>query len=97
MGVATGGLGGGAEVIGAAFLLLGAAGLCFGVGLVKGPTIADRVNATNGLMLVGMSAVVIDAVSSGRGSFLPAVFVVSLVSFVGTGMVARYIEARSVR
>jgi multicomponent Na+:H+ antiporter subunit F len=81
-------------VILAAALLLAVAGLLFGYRMLTGPTLADRVIGVNGLLLVGMSAVVVQAIDSERGAFLPVVVVVALVGFIGTGMVARYIEGR---
>lgn len=74
--------------------MLAAAGLLFGFRMLAGPTLADRMIGINGLLLVGMSAVVIQAIDSDRGAFLPALVVVSLVGFISTGMVARYIEGR---
>lgn len=81
-------------IIGAAMVLLVAAGLLFSVRLLAGPTLADRINALNGLLVVGMSAIAAQAVHTGRGSFLMVVVVLALVGFVGTAMVARFIESR---
>ena len=81
-------------MIAAAVALLLAAGLMFGYRAAAGPTLADRMIGVNGLLLVGTSAVGAHAVASGRGAFVPAVVVVSLVDFIGTGMVARYLERR---
>lgn len=74
-------------------VLVLAAGLFFGR-LVVGPTLADRVNAVNGLLIVGTIAVAAHAMETGQGSFLPVLVVVALVGFVGTAMVARFIEGR---
>lgn len=46
----------------------------------------------SGMLTSGMGAIVVQAADSGRGSFLPVLVVVSLVGFVGTGMIARFIE-----
>jgi multicomponent Na+:H+ antiporter subunit F len=81
-------------VIEIALVVLALAGLCFGARMVLGPTLADRVVGLSGLLATGMSAVVAQAVRSGTGAFLPSLVVVSLVGFVGTGMVARYLEGR---
>ncbi len=78
----------------AAAAMLVLAGGCFFVRMAVGPTLADRMIGVNGLLLVGTSAVGAHAVASGRGAFVPAVVVVSLVGFIGTGMVARYLERR---
>jgi len=81
-------------VIDVAFVLLGLATLCFGYRTVAGPTLTDRMTGVSGILIVGMAAVVIHAVSTGRGAFLPALVVVALVGFVGTGMLARFIESQ---
>jgi multicomponent Na+:H+ antiporter subunit F len=81
-------------VIAAATTLLLLAAACFGYRSLAGPTLADRMIGVNGLLLVGMSAIAVHAVESGRGAFLPALVAVSLVGFIGTGMIARYLERR---
>ena len=70
------------------------AAVLFGYRLLIGPTLADRVNALNGLLVVGASAIAADAVRIGGGPFIPVVVVLTLVGFVGTAMVARFIESR---
>jgi multisubunit Na+/H+ antiporter MnhF subunit len=81
-------------VIVASFIVLLIAGVLFGYRLLVGPTLADRINALNGLLVVGTSAIAASAVQTGRGAFLPVLVVVALVGFVGTAMVARFIESR---
>jgi multisubunit Na+/H+ antiporter MnhF subunit len=41
-----------------------------------------------------MCAIAADAVRTQRGAFLPILVVIALVGFVGTAMVARFIESR---
>ena len=84
-------------MINAAFALLGLAGICFAVRLVVGPRLSDRVMGLDGLIIVGVSAVAIRAMSTGDGSFLPVLVVVTLVGFVGTSASARFIEGHSNR
>ncbi len=74
--------------------MLGVAGLCFALRLVVGPTLSDRVMAIDGLVLVGIGAVAIRAMTTGNGAFLPVLVVVTLVGFVGTAASARFIEGR---
>lgn len=74
----------------AVVLVLAAA--CFTYRLLQGPTLADRVIAVDGLLVVGASAIAVAAVRSGSGAFLPVLVVVTLVGFVGTAVVARFIE-----
>ena len=62
--------------------------------MLRGPSLADRVVAINGLLLVGMGAIAARAVQTGVGAFLNVLVVVALVGFIGTAMVARFIEGR---
>jgi len=75
-----------------ALALLGLAVLCFGYRTVAGPSLSDRMTGVNGMLTSGMAAVVVHAVSTNNGAFLPVLVVVALVGFVGTGMMARFIE-----
>ena len=81
-------------MIEASFLLLVAAGACFGFRMLAGPTMADRAVGLNGLVITGMIAICLHAITTDTGSFLPVLVVLSLVGFLGTAMVARYIESR---
>ena len=81
-------------MIAATFVTLVVAAALFMYRLLKGPTLADRVNALNGLLVVGTIAIATQAMDTGRGAFLPVLVVVTLVGFVGTAMVARFIEGR---
>lgn len=76
------------------YALLLAAGACFAYRLVRGPTLADRVIGVNGLLVVGMSTIAVAAAASGNGAFIPVVIVLTLVGFVGTAIIARYVEGR---
>lgn len=75
-------------------IALAIAGVLFTYRLLIGPTLADRVNALNGILIAGMCAIAADAVRTQRGAFLPILVVIALVGFVGTAMVARFIESR---
>lgn len=79
-------------MIAATFAVLGLAVACFGYRTLAGPTLADRMIGVSGMLVAGMAVVVVRAVEHDDGSFLPVLVVVSLVGFVGTGMVARFIE-----
>lgn len=81
-------------MIAATFVVLVIAGALFMFRLLKGPTLADRVNALNGLLVVGTIGIAAHAMDTGRGAFLPVLVVVALVGFVGNAMVARFIEGR---
>jgi len=82
-------------VIAVIFGVLLLAGACFAFRLWRGPSVVDRVVAVDGLLVVGVAALVVNALRTGRGAFIPVVVVTSLVGFVSTSVVARYIEARS--
>jgi multicomponent Na+:H+ antiporter subunit F len=77
-----------------AFVLLGVAALGFAYRLVRGPSVADRVVALDGLLLLVVSALAVDAARTGSGAFVDAAVVVGLLGFVGTGVAARFIEQR---
>lgn len=79
----------------AALVVLGVAAVLFAVRLVSGPTLADRVVALNGLIVVGMVLVAADTLESGRASFLPVLVLLAVVGFIGTAMIARFLEGRS--
>jgi multisubunit Na+/H+ antiporter MnhF subunit len=78
----------------ATFVVLVVAAGLFMLRMLRGPTLADRVNALNGLLVVGVSAIAAHAVETAQGAFIPAIVVLTLVGFVGTAMVARFIEGR---
>jgi multicomponent Na+:H+ antiporter subunit F len=78
----------------ATFAVLAVAGALFTYRLCAGPSLADRVVALNGLVLVGMGAIATHAAHTGVGSFLPTLVAVALVGPIGNGMIARFIEAR---
>jgi len=79
-------------IIDICFIVLVVAGALFALRLVRGPTLADRVNSVNGLLVVGSNAIAARAMQTGHGAFLPTLVVLALVGFVGTAMVARIVE-----
>ncbi len=81
-------------MIAVAYALLGCAALGFGYRLAVGPSLVDRLLASNGLVLVGMGAIALLAMQTGDGAFLPALIALALVGPVGSAMVARFIERR---
>jgi multicomponent Na+:H+ antiporter subunit F len=78
-------------------IVLAAAGVLFAYRLFAGPTLADRASALNGMLITGSAAIAARAVDTGRGAFLPVIVVVALVGFVGTAMIARFIDGRADR
>ncbi len=79
-------------MITATYVILLVAAACFVFRMLSGPTLADRIIGINGVLLVGMSAIAVQAVDTGNGAFLPVLVVLALVGFIGTAMLARYIE-----
>ena len=77
------------------FVILTIAAGLFVIRLCAGPSLADRIVALNGLVIVGMAAIATHAAHTGVGSFLPALVAIALVGPIGNGMIARYIEARA--
>lgn len=75
-------------------VVLSLAALGFAYRLAVGPSLADRVLASNGLVLVGMGAIAAHAASTGEGAFLPALVAIALVGPISNGMIARFIERR---
>jgi multicomponent Na+:H+ antiporter subunit F len=78
----------------ATFVILTVAGALFLYRLCVGPSLADRIVALNGLVLIGMGAIATHAAHTGVGSFLPALVAIALVGPISNGMIARFIEAR---
>jgi multicomponent Na+:H+ antiporter subunit F len=78
----------------ATFVILALAALLFAFRLAVGPSLADRIAALNGLLVVGMGAIATQAAHTGVGAFVPTLVAVALVGPIGSGMIARYIEAR---
>jgi multisubunit Na+/H+ antiporter MnhF subunit len=81
-------------MIQATFVILAAAAVLFGYRLCTGPSLADRVTALNGLVIVGMAGIATHATDTLVGSFLPTLATIALVGPISNGMVARYIEGR---
>lgn len=78
----------------ATFVLLAISAALFSYRLCAGPSLADRVIALNGLVLVGMGGIATHAAHTAVGAFLPALVAIALVGPIGNGMIARFIEER---
>ena len=81
-------------MIAAAYLLLGVRRSSSPAGPSSDRPSSDRVIGIDGVIVSGMSIIIVNAMDTGRGAFLPAAVVLALVSFVSTSVVARYIERR---
>ena len=78
----------------AAYVALGCAAALFCFRLLRGPSLADRVIGIDGMIVCGMSLLIVRAMDTGIGAFLPAAVVLALVSFISTSVIARFIEGR---
>lgn len=79
----------------AAYGLLAVALVLFAVRLWRGPTLSDRVVALDGMLLTGGSMILVNAADTGDGSFLMVAVMLTLVGFISTAVIARFIEGRS--
>lgn len=77
-----------------AFVVLGLGAVGALWRLLVGPSIADRVVAADLLLTFLVMAAAVLSARTGRGSSLEVMLVVSVVGFLGTAMVARFIERR---
>jgi multicomponent Na+:H+ antiporter subunit F len=73
-----------------------AAGLCL-LRALRGPSLADRIISLDSLLIVIVSAIAVNAYRTGSGDFLDVLLVASLIAFIGTITVARFIEQRGAR
>lgn len=77
-----------------AMALISAGALCTTYRLVVGPSIADRVVATDLLLTLLTCGAGVLAFSTRQGVYLGAMVVVAILGFLGTTLVARFIEGR---
>lgn len=75
-----------------AFALLTAAAVLFAYRAGRGPSVADRIVAVDGMVIIAIGAIAADAVRQGDARFADAALLLAIVAFVGTGIVARFIE-----
>lgn len=81
-------------MITAAWILFGIAIALFFFRLLAGPSLADRIIALDGMLWTGIGLLVLQAIETGAGTFLPVAVVLTLVSFIATAVVGRFIEGR---
>ena len=77
-----------------ALALLVLAGAGFTVRLVRGPSLADRVVAVDGLLTIAVMAIAAYGALIGSSFYAIVAVVFALVAFVGTATYARFIERR---
>jgi multicomponent Na+:H+ antiporter subunit F len=76
------------------YAVLTAAFLCFGYRLLRGPSLADRAIGLDGVLVVGVSTLLVTAMDTGRGAFLQVAVMLTLVGFISTAVIARFIEGQ---
>jgi multicomponent Na+:H+ antiporter subunit F len=77
-----------------AFIALSIGALAFVTRLLLGPSLPDRVIALDGLASTVTVGVLVAAARTNSGFEIDIVLVVALVGFVGTGVMARFVERR---
>lgn len=75
----------------ATYLLLGAGALLALVRLALGPSLLDRVVATDTLLVIIAAGLAVHATLERDPTVVPVLVVVSLLAFVGSVSVARYV------
>lgn len=81
----------------AALAMLTAAGLLALIRIGRGGSLADKVLGADTLILVLASGIAAGAGIARQAEFLDALVVVTMLSFIGTITVARYVERRGAR
>lgn len=74
------------------YTALAVAGLLFCFRILRGPSLSERVIGVDGALVTGMAAVMVNAMDTDRGTYLPVAVVLALVSFISTSVVARFVE-----
>lgn len=77
-----------------AIVFLAVAAGCFLYRLLRGPSTPDRVVALDGVLSVVVSGIVVAVAKANSDIILVTVLVVSLVGFVGTVALGRFVERR---
>lgn len=81
-------------MIAATELVLAVAAVLFLARLLRGPTLADRVLALDGILYTVVGLAIVEAVDDESPLLLDVPIVVAFIGFIGTAVVARFIEER---
>ena len=81
-------------MIAVAFVLLTFAAVGFFVRLLLGPSVADRIIALDGLLLITVSILAVETARTGDTVFVDAIVAIGLLGFVGTAIAGRFVERR---
>ena len=82
------------DVFAVCFTGLAVAALLVLLRLLLGPSVPDRIVSLDTLLQVVVAGVAIAAASTRTGDFLAVLVAVSLLGFLGTVIVARFVERR---
>ncbi len=77
-----------------ALVLLSVAAALFLTRLFIGPSVADRVMAFDGLLITVMCGILVAVARRDWSTSVDAVLLIALVGFIGTGVLARFVERR---
>jgi multicomponent Na+:H+ antiporter subunit F len=80
-----------------AHTLLGGGALLALVRLARGPSLLDRVVATDTLLVIISAALAVQAALTRDATLVPVLVVVSLLAFVGSVSIARYVGGMLLR
>ena len=81
-------------VIAVSFTLIGLASIATLIRMLLGPTLADRIVATDLLLTLLMGGAAVESARTGEQVYLVVMVVIAVVGFLGTSFVARYMEAK---
>ncbi len=84
-----------ATTVAGALLVMGAISAVIRIAL--GPSLADRMVALDTLLFIGVGGLGVYIVRSRDTTYVPVLVVAVLIAFLGTVVVARYIEAETRR
>ena len=68
--------------------------LCLLIRVIIGPSVADRAVAADSIDLLADMALILFALYSGRSVFIDIAFITALLGFIGSTIVARYLEGK---
>ncbi len=68
--------------------------LCLLIRVIIGPSVADRAVAADAVDLLSDMALILFALYSGRSVFIDIAFITAILGFIGSTIVARYLEGK---
>ncbi len=75
--------------------MLAVSGLLCLLRLVRGTSVPDRAVALDTMLVIIVSGIAVGSTRTGDGTYLDLLIVASLLAFVATGLVARFVEGSS--